>query len=308
MVRVCRVCAGSLRACIKRISYQTTVLLSCLFYISDIKANDALMTCTETHFVNSGVVRALPVLDFFQQFHVDVEQDSTHVMPTEPKRCLVSQRDLKKIKPRVLVDVRSKEVFEKGALPGSINVPEHHLSTRNFLKNKAVVLVGDSYRYPELYTYCEKLKQHGFRTVYVLEGGYVSSKPNDIQRIDARQFFDAKRKHLWLTVAFSDQKLSSNSNLIVIGSSENREQALKKISERFSVLNNLHKVQSNILLLNDLSLSESETRSYIKADLHAYVYKFDGGVDAYNTFAKMNTAMINQKRQSDAFQHYGCAG
>ena len=298
--------------------YKLIILLSCTFWVHsghavNVGSHNKPMTCAQEYTLYSDVADNLPVLDFFQQFQNDIEGDKAQVIPKAPKRCLVSQKDLKKIKQRVLVDVRSKKTFGEGTIAGSINLPEQHLSTRSFLKNKAVVLVGNSYSYSELFTYCTTLKQRGFRSVYVLDGGYTAPATSDIQSIDARQFFAAKRKHLWLTIVFSDQEPFNdssleNKNLVVISASMSHEQALQKISEQFLTLNTSSDVQANILIINLQGLHEKELQQYIDVDFRAYTYVLEGGFDAYNTFAQKNTAMINKKRQLAGSQHYGCGG
>ena len=54
-------------------------------------------------------------------------------------------RKLKKKEEIILVDVRSREAFERFRVPGSINLPLFALKTKAFLKSKPLVLINDGW-------------------------------------------------------------------------------------------------------------------------------------------------------------------
>jgi rhodanese-related sulfurtransferase len=70
----------------------------------------------------------------------------------------------------LLIDIRSREDFEKVRIPGSLNIPLYAVKTKNFLKSKQLVLVEEGFRYGRLVEECGRLREAGFK-VFILNGG-----------------------------------------------------------------------------------------------------------------------------------------
>ncbi len=69
-----------------------------------------------------------------------------------------------------LVDVRSREDFERLYIPGSVNIALFVVKTKTYLKSAPVVLVNEGFRYAELEDECRRLAKRGFK-VSILDGG-----------------------------------------------------------------------------------------------------------------------------------------
>jgi rhodanese-related sulfurtransferase len=69
-----------------------------------------------------------------------------------------------------LVDVRSKQDFQRLSIPGSINIGLYAVKTKTYLKSVPVVLVNEGFRCAELEDEARRLVQCGFK-VSILDGG-----------------------------------------------------------------------------------------------------------------------------------------
>ncbi len=265
--------------------------------------------CSAKNYRGSGDLgEALPVLGFFQQFSSDRAKDANFATPEKPKRCLLSARDLKRLKQPVLVDVRRKSDYEKGALTGSINIPEHQVSSRGFLKNRVLVLVDYSYHYADMFSYCDSLQHDGFRSVYILDGGYVQQENAKLNTLSPRQFFNAKRKHLWLVVAATKEKPLTNEQVVWVDNTGNNSAVRSSIKRALAKIANSATLRANILLLDDSGSQEKTMTSLIEKNLLSQTYYLSGGYEAYQQFAKTNTAMLNQQRRHSASTGVPCGG
>jgi rhodanese-related sulfurtransferase len=69
-----------------------------------------------------------------------------------------------------LVDVRSRQDFERLHIPGSINIALYAVKTKTYLKSSPVVLINEGFTYDELQTECRRLAERGFQAL-ILDGG-----------------------------------------------------------------------------------------------------------------------------------------
>jgi rhodanese-related sulfurtransferase len=74
-----------------------------------------------------------------------------------------------------LVDVRSREDFERLHIPDSVNLALYAVKTKTFLKSAPLVLVNEGFRYSELENECRRLMERGFQ-VSILDGGLPAWK------------------------------------------------------------------------------------------------------------------------------------
>lgn len=74
----------------------------------------------------------------------------------------------------LVVDVRGKGEFVGYHIPNAMNLSLAELKTKDFLKNKAVTLVGNGKGEQELYAACADLRASGFGKVRVLRGGMMA--------------------------------------------------------------------------------------------------------------------------------------
>jgi rhodanese-related sulfurtransferase len=72
----------------------------------------------------------------------------------------------------VFVDIRSPDAFRAGHIADSLNIPPYALGTKDFLKDRNIVLVDEGYGLPETEQLCRTLRETGFHSVSILRGGW----------------------------------------------------------------------------------------------------------------------------------------
>lgn len=72
------------------------------------------------------------------------------------------------------IDVRSPAEYERVRIAGALNATVSSLRTKEFLRDKTIVLVGNGKAERELYRSCAALRSQGFKSVRVLRGGIPS--------------------------------------------------------------------------------------------------------------------------------------
>ena len=80
---------------------------------------------------------------------------------------------IKRNEPFALVDIRTKQAFERLHIPGSINLPLYGVKTKTYLKTAPVVLVNEGFYTTELHNECRRLAASGFK-VSILDGGLLA--------------------------------------------------------------------------------------------------------------------------------------
>ncbi len=117
-------------------------------------------------------------------------------------------------RPPVLVDIRSREAFERCRIPGSINVPLAFVRTRTFLKAAPLVLVSRGYGQRFMETPCRRLRAAGFEAAIMLgglsawhqAGGKLAGDLTSLDlapSITPQRFFQEKDAPYWLLVSTS---------------------------------------------------------------------------------------------------------
>ena len=130
--------------------------------------------------------------------------------------CAISPTELSGLvaRPDTLIsDVRPEADYAAFHLNDALNVAASALRTKQFLKNKTVVLVGSGLTERELYADCARLKANGFRQAKVLRGGlpaWLSSGRAVSGRLpDASKLGLLNPIELWAEVQF-------NANLVLL--------------------------------------------------------------------------------------------
>lgn len=153
---------------------------------------------------------------------------------------------LKKDEKIILVDVRSSDEFQKVKIPGSINVPLFTLKTKEFLKQKSLVLINNGLGYRALELECKKLKNIGFQSVRILYGGLNYWRDlkgplegnffdiNEISYILPAEYLMDKNYDDWLVIDISRSASKKENELIPntvnMSSTENDDNLAIKLS------------------------------------------------------------------------------
>jgi rhodanese-related sulfurtransferase len=124
-----------------------------------------------------------------------------------------------------LVDVRSREEFERLHIPGSVNIPLYAVKTKTYLKSAPVVLVNEGFRYTDLQNECRRLMERGFK-VSILDGGLPAWKRkggklvgdlfalDDMKAVSPHIFFREKNYENTLVLDISPTRSDASSRLI----------------------------------------------------------------------------------------------
>jgi len=70
-----------------------------------------------------------------------------------------------------IIDVRESAEYSKGHIPGAINLSVAGLDARSFLSSKNLLLMNEGATEVELIRACRQLRENGFPSVRVLDGG-----------------------------------------------------------------------------------------------------------------------------------------
>ncbi|MCF6288836.1 MAG: hypothetical protein L3J53_06330 [Proteobacteria bacterium] len=71
----------------------------------------------------------------------------------------------------VIIDIRTKQLFDSYHITGSFNLPRDVLTSKSIFKQKNILLVGKGNDYKQLETLQAKLVKQGFKQIHILDGG-----------------------------------------------------------------------------------------------------------------------------------------
>lgn len=205
----------------------------------------------------------------------------------------------------ILVDVRSTESFNKIRIAGSINIPLYAIKTKTFLKTKTLVLVNEGYGYSKLMDECNRLKNSGFTSVSILNGGLNSwirenghlegnhFDQENINRISPRSFFEDKDYKDIIVVEITKDQKSQVPSLIPRSLSVPFSENISKLTEEVK-----SKVSSAgkdkplyVLVVCDGEEVYEKLEKYIRSQITWTVFYLEGGKFAYNEFLKDQALM-----------------
>ncbi|MEN8219815.1 MAG: rhodanese-like domain-containing protein [Pseudomonadota bacterium] len=188
-------------------------------------------------------------------------------------------------KKALLIDIRHNKAFQHQNIPGSLNIPPHFLKTKNFLKNKHLILLNQGHSYRELENLYLALGKAGFNKVSVLEGGLNQWPGNQhkLNRITPAQFYKERHYQHWLVVNISSipnkQLASSVVNLPI---SDNN--FTQKITQAIAAIKKTY-----ILIIS------TQEKDYLKAQALLRntnnIYYLQGGIHAYQDYLKQVAAI-----------------
>lgn len=116
-----------------------------------------------------------------------------------------------------LVDVRTREAFEKFRIPGAINIPLHFIKTKSFLKLNPLVILNEGCQYIELEQETKNLRKAGFiasilaggLSAWKEKGGKIEGDPfaqAELNKITPRIFYQEKDFNNWVIIDVSTAK------------------------------------------------------------------------------------------------------
>jgi rhodanese-related sulfurtransferase len=222
------------------------------------------------------------------------------------RTCFVSAADLpdwRRAQDLVIVDTRSEDDFRRLRIPGSINVRPNVLRTKAYLKAKRLLLVSGGGSGVELEGVCMGLRESGFATVGILEGGLTSwvrhagrlegdqLAARALNRLSPAQLAQEARSDRWVFLDVSPGG-SPNSDPFVPGAL--RAPAATGVALRRAVDGGLRQKGGNrsstFVLVAD---ARGEGYDQIAAHLEpldlTHLYFLDGGVNGFRAFRAQQT-------------------
>jgi rhodanese-related sulfurtransferase len=196
-----------------------------------------------------------------------------------------------------LVDIRSRDDFQRCRIPGSINIPLSFVKTKAFLKNRRLVLVSRGYGQRFMAAECRRLKAGGFRAAILLgglcawqqAGGELAGDLTVLglpATITPRHFFQEKNAPYWLIVDTSPPSEESPpmpfTSAVRIVPTDRAETVLQKLRQAARDRGN----DSLLTVLAACSAGETDTRmqKILTKDRSIPVVFLEGGLRNYRAF------------------------
>lgn len=107
----------------------------------------------------------------------EVRSTDTQHCPAPTMSCAITDEEFalwKSDNSTAIIDSRQKKNFDLVHIPGSLNAPLFSIKTKTHLKNRKLLLLGESYEIAALENICLELKRTGFEHVRFLRGGIRS--------------------------------------------------------------------------------------------------------------------------------------
>ncbi|MFK5986915.1 MAG: rhodanese-like domain-containing protein [Pseudomonadota bacterium] len=223
----------------------------------------------------------------------------------------------------LLIDIRSKNSYQKISIPDSLNIPLFRLKTKNILKNKKLFLIDDGGRLNNIAQLCYQLKEKGFKIFYITGGlnawsklkkGFLGSAKELIQldELGAEHFyFDNDIKDLVIINIGKQQnkilKQTINSspiaNYYFIPYKQNSRSLLKKLKQ---IVKQQPKV-TRVFIYDEAGKTYSAFKKHLKEQLKASVFYLNGGYKAFERFELFRLALSErQKIKPNPF--FSCRG
>ena len=241
--------------------------------------------------------------------------------------CLISISAMDKLRAEgqlTIVDVRTPEQFNSIHIPNSINIPEHLIKTKKFLKQSTFVMVNDGRNLNSLTNTCEELRQLAFNNAAVLEGGLFDWNANNRQlegdvegflslnRLSARELFESRQLPGWFVIDVSS--LDKKKDVIKWLPSKVVTMPLAKESSSVSAIISLILEQrkknpsSRILLVGNDEAAYERIDVQLKG-LASSVLRLAGGIGSYRDHIVKQIALWEQqKKQTQPRKYEVCRG
>jgi rhodanese-related sulfurtransferase len=216
----------------------------------------------------------------------------------------------KAISGTVLVDVRTRNEFEKARIPGSLNIDLFAVKTKTFLKGQPIVLVGEGYRYGQLEAETRGLRRAGF-TVTILDGGLTKWRQKkghiegdafaqrQLNRVPPQVFFEERDYDHWVFMDATTEPLQGFGRLIsgsvpLVSSIDGNELArqMKAILAR-----NTSRPFPLFLIFDERGESYERIERLVSSSGIPDVYFLQGGINGYRSFLQQQASLLDSEDQ-----------
>ncbi len=203
------------------------------------------------------------------------------------EQCLISTEKAQNLwqrKKLLFVDVRPAQAYRAAHISGALNISEHAIKTKTFLKKKFIVLVNNGHSINKQIISCVNLKAAGFARVAVLQGGILAwslhaplqgdVKIAQIDRLSAMEFNQAQQENDWVIVDVSQHKTDISAlfpGKMVLQNNKSIQEYLAKRSNQYSSILVVGVNEGNVLALPDLvQQNTAQPMYFLNTSIHNY--------------------------------------
>ncbi|MCW8965101.1 MAG: rhodanese-like domain-containing protein [Candidatus Pacearchaeota archaeon] len=215
-----------------------------------------------------------------------------------------------------LVDIRSAKEFENYRITESINLSSYLIKSKDYLKSKHLVLVGDKVDLLELGLLCRELKEHGFKKVNFLKDGMSpwsgrligqnaeSTDGWQFGKIEPREFTSLKSKLKWMVLDTRNSGLTKRDfdfiyqGLDVIAFRGGNANDLEKVNNFMSsqASNNLY----GFLVISERGDDYRDIAGYLEKNHVNNIFYMDGGLINYSSYLADRNAFLARLKRGPA--------
>lgn len=222
----------------------------------------------------------------------------------------------------MVVDVRTRELFEQAHLPGSLNIPLYFIKTKSFLKGIPLILMDRGDQYTQLERESKVLKQSGF-DVLILYGGFnawfgqgypvggTRAGGEDIHEMTPQAFFAERNYDHWLVLDLTESQ--ETVKLIPYAVSVKLSSDSARFNKQIKQAEQDNPDCQIVLMIDEDGKNPDRAQSVISQSRLKNVYYLSTGLAGYKKFLQKMGGSRNReghkpKRITTAAKRGGCGG
>ncbi len=229
-------------------------------------------------------------------------------------------QNLKEKQQVTLIDVRNEKEYEEIRIPGSVNIPLFAIQTKAFLKTSNLILLNEGYSYSSLEQECKRLRNSGFTSVAILNGGLTYwkekggvlegnvFKQKELNKVPPGKFFAERNYKNWILIDVSETRETKTNHLLPQGVhipyTNNSEEFVAKIKTAMG-----QPKQDSflpVLILNKNGQDYEEIERLLRNAGTRTTFFLKGGLDGYKTFLQKQ-ALIRRSKANQGKTSQKCS-
>ncbi len=220
----------------------------------------------------------------------------------------------------LLVDVRRSEEFQQYQIPGSLNLTPFSIQSKNFLKNKRIVLVNEGRYLSQLEGLCLRLKNKGFQSVVVMAGGlhawHQARFPltgdglelSKLSRISPDELIASLYERDWMFIDL-DQSLNGLSDFLpessVIEYQANKGEFIAAVNQANRQLN--QSLLAGFVVVNSQGENYKQIQRLLQLTEAKYIFYLSGGISEFKRFMNTHSSLLSRSAKGFKETHR-CSG
>lgn len=241
---------------------------------------------------------------FYEFFAKQVERREVgSVRFGRSRSCLKDATQLRNIKNLLVVDVRPEGSYQKGHIPGAVNLPLYQLKSKALFKNKPLLIVESKAKYFDHLELCERLPLLGFKEVYLLNGGHESwvasiagGSASDLKVITPLDFINIQEKRAWIVLDFSARENTFSEGIVQFKDGVSKKEFEELLNSKVDSFVKRYRFQPNLLVVSESGNNYQELQVIISNNLRESVFYLDGGLSAFDKTVVYQNKIRTRKR------------